>query len=138
MLTSATTAAIEFVVPGELVPWARAAGGKTTHRYIPAQQANYMTALRLICSTAMRGQPPLDGPVKLTLHACYPWPASWSQNKRNANRWRISRPDVDNIFKLVADALNAVAWRDDAQIADGGVQKFFGETPGLAVRIERL
>jgi Holliday junction resolvase RusA-like endonuclease len=138
MLTSATTAAIEFVVPGELVPWARARGGKTVPHYTPSKQANYMTALKLICSTAMKGAPPLEGPIKLTLLACYPWPRAWSQKKRDANRWRWTKPDYDNIGKIVGDALNKIAWRDDAQIADATVHKFFGETPGLAVRIERL
>ena len=32
--------------------------------------------------------------------------------------WKSSKPDADNLAKIVADALNGIAWGDDAQIAD--------------------
>ena len=34
-----------------------------------------------------------------------------------------SKPDGDNILKLVADSLNGICWRDDAIIADAGIRK---------------
>ena len=30
----------------------------------------------------------------------------------------LTKPDVDNVLKLVMDALNGTAWRDDAQVVD--------------------
>ena len=131
----------EFVVPGDCVPWARAGGGKTGHRFTPPKQAKYMAALKLICSAAMKGAKPLEGPVRIHLSAVYAWPKSVSARKRRehvGSMWRTGRPDFDNIAKLVGDALNGVAWIDDAQIASANVQKFYSDMPGLRVRIEAL
>lgn len=39
------------------------------------------------------------------------------------------KPDIDNIWKLVADALNGIAYEDDKCIVDAQVQKFYSEQP---------
>ena len=125
-------------MPGEAVPWARAGGGKTTARFTPAKQRNYMAALRTICAAAMRG-PPIDDSVGLEVHAVYQWPASWSTRKRAKNRWKVSRPDLDNCaLKLVEDSLQTVAWTDDARVCLAILLKYYDDTPQLRVSIVRL
>ena len=49
------------------------------------------------------------------------------------------KPDIDNVIKLVLDALNEVAWKDDAQVV--GViaykhERFRGENPHTDVTID--
>ncbi len=39
------------------------------------------------------------------------------------------KPDWDNIGKLVADALNGIAYEDDKCIVDAQVRKFYSEQP---------
>lgn len=39
------------------------------------------------------------------------------------------KPDWDNIGKLVADALNGIAYDDDKCIVDAQVRKFYSEQP---------
>jgi Holliday junction resolvase RusA-like endonuclease len=141
-LTEAATqcggATITFTVPGIPTPWARAAGGATRARFTPAKQRSAAGAIKHLCSLAMRGARPLEGAVSLWVLAVYPWPTSWSGKKRAANQRKTSRPDVDNIGKLLADALNGVAWIDDAQIAVVRLAKVYGDHPGLQVKIEAL
>lgn len=43
--------------------------------------------------------------------------------KRVVARRDLQRPDADNYLKLVCDALNGVAWHDDAQVERSGVTK---------------
>jgi Holliday junction resolvase RusA-like endonuclease len=86
----------------------------------------------------MKGMRPIVGPVELRVAAAYPWPKRYSRRKREANSWRISRPDYDNIAKIIGDALNGIAWIDDAQIAKATVEKFFEDEPGLTVWIGGL
>ncbi|MFX8637221.1 RusA family crossover junction endodeoxyribonuclease, partial [Acinetobacter baumannii] len=52
--------------------------------------------------------------------------------------WHTSRPDGDNVLKAVGDGLNAVLWRDDAQIAEASIRKIYSETPGLEIEVHPL
>ena len=45
------------------------------------------------------------------------------------------KPDFDNIGKVICDALNGIAYRDDAQIVDALVRKFYSDTPRVIVEI---
>lgn len=122
------------------MPWARAGGGKTGHRFTPAKQRSYAGVLKLFCQRAMNGGTPLAGPVELSVMAEWGWPKSWNSKRRNAPgaQWKTSRPDGDNISKLVKDALNTVAWADDAQVVSLHVWKRYSETPRLVVKIAPL
>lgn len=45
------------------------------------------------------------------------------------------KPDMDNVVKIVADALNEVAYHDDTQVVDCQVRKFYSEVPRIEVRL---
>lgn len=109
---------IQFEIPGLAVPWARA-GRKGGFSYTPKKQADYMAAVRIAAQAAMGGQPPLDGPVMLSITVVYPWPASMSRKKRRAKDafLKATRPDLSNHVKLIEDALNGITYRDDGQVA---------------------
>lgn len=51
---------------------------------------------------------------------------------------RNKKPDVDNAAKLVMDALNSRAYRDDVLIADLSVKRRWGSWPETVVEIEPL
>lgn len=48
------------------------------------------------------------------------------------------KPDMDNVVKLVADALNQVAYRDDTQIVDCQCRKFYSEQPRTVIIIKQI
>lgn len=128
----------EFVVPGDCVPWARAGRSANGHSFTPAKQARYMAALKLICQAAMKGTPPLDGSIEVVICAAYARPQSWSKKRKASTTWRTSKPDADNLAKIVGDSLNRVAWVDDAQIAMLVVKKYYADMPGLRVGVRRI
>ena len=43
--------------------------------------------------------------------------------KDNAPEYHITRPDSDNLAKLVKDALNKVFWKDDSLVCDLNIKK---------------
>ena len=47
----------------------------------------------------------------------------------------LKKPDMDNIVKVVADALNGLAYHDDTQICCLGATKVYSREEGLQVRI---
>lgn len=78
--------------------------------------------------------------LDLRVLAFYQIPASASKKKRAAmlagEIRPTKKPDADNILKVVADSLNNVAYRDDAQIVDTQLRKFFSDQPRVEVIIQ--
>ena len=48
------------------------------------------------------------------------------------------KPDIDNIMKVVLDALNGVAYHDDSQIVKIYAVKYFSEYPEVKVTISEI
>lgn len=92
----------------------------------------------------MRGMPPWRGPVLMTVRAVFPIPPSWAAWKREAAAdgliWHTAKPDLDNIIKLVKDALPGIAYDDDAQVVGypGEPIKLYGSDPGITVTLRFL
>ncbi len=82
---------------------------------------------------------PDDEPLDLRVMAYYTIPASASKKKQldmEERRLRpTKKPDWDNIGKVVADSLNQIAYRDDAQVVDSQVRKFYSRQPRVEVII---
>lgn len=84
-----------------------------------------------------------DGqPLDMRVTAYYSIPKSVSKRKRQAmldHKVRpMKKPDNDNIVKMVQDALNHIAYRDDVQIVDCQLRKFFSEEPRVVVTIQEV
>lgn len=79
--------------------------------------------------------------VFVDIMAIFPIPKSWSKrDRKEAARGAIfpGKPDVDNIIKVVLDALNGVAYDDDKQVIAVACQKGYqkdDEKPGLYVTV---
>lgn len=69
---------------------------------------------------------PHEGPVTCEITLFHQVPQKWWSGK-NCTR----KPDVDNVAKLVLDALNAVAYRDDSQVNDLVVSKGWADSEAL-------
>jgi Holliday junction resolvase RusA-like endonuclease len=122
----------KFTVPGDPVAWARAR--RNGNRYFtPAKQGSAAETIGWLCREAMGNAKPLEGPVELTVVASYPRPKSTPKD----TFWKCSRPDVDNICKLVADALNGIAFLDDGQVSALHALKQWGE-PEVRIFVREL
>lgn len=62
-----------------------------------------------------------DGEVKVCIFVQRP--ITKSSPKRMVGHPDLKKPDGDNIEKVFCDALNGIAWKDDAQITDCEVHK---------------
>lgn len=72
---------------------------------------------------------PADCYVSVSVSAFFPIPKSYSKKKREDCLERILRPDkkpdMDNILKVVLDALNKVAYEDDKQVVELIGRKYY-------------
>ena len=79
-------------------------------------------------------------PLRMEIMAEYLIPATASKIKRAAMlRGEIrpmKKPDWDNVGKVVSDALNKLAYRDDTQIVDCTVRKFYSDRPKITVSLD--
>lgn len=128
---------IEFTVPGEAVPFARA-GALGKRRFTPKKQADHMGVVKLFAHRAMNGAPPLTTAVSMRVEASYLHPDSWSNKKKAATKWKASKPDADNIGKLIKDAISTIVFVDDALVAKLIVTKFYGPTAFVRVEVVEL
>ena len=49
-----------------------------------------------------------------------------------------AKPDIDNVIKAVLDALNGIAYKDDARVVELEARKVYGNEPGVAVEIHAV
>lgn len=130
---------VEFIIPGNPVPFARA-GSHGKRRFTPPKQANFMTSVKHFAALAMKGAALFDGPVELCVEAKYLWPKSMTAKKRAlpGAEWKQSVPDWDNLGKLISDSLNGVVWTDDARVVSGHIWKRYGDRLETRVRVRLL
>lgn len=84
--------------------------------------------------------PIMTGTVALTIEAVFRVPVSWPRALRVAalagEVEYTGKPDRDNIEKLVMDALDGVAWVDDAQVNRGDLVRRYGEPERIEITVE--
>ena len=128
---------IEFFVPLKKVP-------TTTHQM---KQVNFKNktiyeppALKAARAMLMAhvGQfqiaDPLTGPLRLTVKWLFP-----ITGKHLDGEYKATRPDTDNLNKLLKDVLTDLHfWEDDAQVASEIIEKFWAQRTGIYIRIEKL
>lgn len=107
----------------------------------PQQTKSYEDLIRWSYKAA-GGQYMGESLMKVEIQAFYPIPKSFSKKKRNdAIFERIrptTKPDCDNIIKVVLDALNGVAYYDDKQVVSVSCEKYYGETGYLRISIQEI
>lgn len=75
----------------------------------------------------------IEGPVLLEVEARFPLPA----RGKTVETPFVGRPDLDNLVKL-ADALNGVVWKDDAQVVEIRARKLYHAEPALLLRVTEV
>lgn len=77
--------------------------------------------------------------IDLRIMAYFTIPASASKKKQkqmeDGEIRPAKKPDMDNIIKVVADSLNQIAYRDDAQIVDCQLRKYYSRQPRVEITI---
>lgn len=88
---------------------------------------------------------PLTGPLRLDLCFVFPRPNSHFGTGSNSNKLKpsapehhISKPDRDNLDKIIMDSMTGIFWKDDCQVCQGFIKKVWGEKPMTIVHLYLL
>ena len=105
--------------------------------YTPKKTKDYEREIATAYLTQCSGM--FSGAVQVEIHAYYEIPKSASRKRvldMVSDRERpTKKPDGDNIAKAVCDALNGIASKDDSQVVDLTVRKYYSKFPHVQVFI---
>ena len=131
---------LEFTVNGNPVGKARPRFDSRSNRtYTPQETKDYEELVKWSYK-ARHGGKMLTGEIRAAITAFYQIPESWSKKKKEqASRDEIKptvKPDCDNIVKAILDAINGVAYKDDAAVTDLEFRKrYTANNPRVEVKI---
>lgn len=114
---------------------------KTQRMYTPATTTSYEDFIKLVYRQNYGAEMfPKGVPLDIRIRAYCPIPKSDTLTVRAKKMTGAIRPTVkpdwDNIGKIVADALNKIAYYDDAQIVDSQTRKFYSDRPRVEILIQ--
>ena len=133
---------IRFIIPGSPMGKGRVRFTKGGFCFTPETTMNYENLVKVTCiEKCEQRQPNYAGQVAVDITAFYPIPSSYTKKKQEQIRdgaRPVKKPDLDNIAKIVLDALNHVAWQDDKQVVCMVLTKKYAEVPCVSVGIHYL
>lgn len=113
----------------------------TGTQYTPERTINYESRLALVAQEAMKGRPLLLGPIAIDLRIYMPIPVSrpkrWKAEALSGAQRPLTKPDWDNVAKIL-DGVNLVVWRDDAEVVEAHVYKYYSDRPRLTLKAWQL
>jgi len=128
-----------LTIPGEPTAKGRPRHGKG-FTYTPQKTVNYENLVKILFVEKYGQAELMTGELKVEILAYFGIPKSTSKKKALDMRLGIIRPtkkpDTDNIAKIVLDALNNIAYKDDSQVVELTVIKYYAETPSVEITIE--
>ena len=107
--------------------------GARPYFYDPPQVSEARQKLTALLAGSAPEQP-MTGPVRLVVKWCFPV----GKGHKNG-QYRSTRPDTDNLQKLLKDCMTAARWwKDDAQVASEVAEKFWADIPGIYIKAEEI
>lgn len=116
--------------------------GNFVRQYDPssADKGNFLSVIQ-----NKAPEKPFDCPLRLEVNFYFTRPKSHYKSGKNSHLlkdiipyWHLSKPDSDNCYKLVSDAMNKVFWRDDSLLCDVIIKKRYDEQPRIEITITPL
>lgn len=116
--------------------------GRFTKVYTPKETISYENLVIAMFQQTYPNAKPLEGEVRGFIRAFYPIPLSTSKKRKQAMLEGVIRPqvkpDLDNIEKIIYDALNGIAYTDDSHITEMTISKHYSNNPRVEIKIEEV
>lgn len=131
---------VVFEVPGEPRGKGRPRFSKTGHTYTDSETRAYESKIVAYYRKQLGAfRWPDSAFISVEITAYYPIPKSATKAATAAMRAGQTlpsrKPDIDNVMKVVLDALNGVAYKDDSRVVRVEAQKVYSDMPRLKIRM---
>lgn len=134
---------LKIIIDGE--PQGKARPRMNTHTkrtYTPAKTRAYEEHIKMCYILQGQGKNYGESALRVALYMYYKIPKSDSkatkQNKLNNKIRPTKKPDCDNVAKVILDALNGVAYKDDSQVVELECNKYYSEDPRVEILINEV
>ena len=113
--------------------------GGYIHHYKKKNVAQAEAILRDALLPYVPKEPITDKPIALKVLWEFPYPKSAKKHKKGYCRHKITRPDTDNLNKMLKDVMTDMGfWKDDALISMEWIWKVLSDEPGIWISIEEM
>lgn len=128
---------MKITIEGQPYSQKRHRTAKSGHRYDPSSKDKKAIQKALL---PIKPTKPLTGLFAVTIRAYFETPKSWSDKKREEHEewFRPKTPDVDNIEKILFDAMNKYILADDKMIVYTSVSKHYSMNPRTEIEIHEI
>ncbi|ENY8941384.1 RusA family crossover junction endodeoxyribonuclease [Clostridioides difficile] len=132
---------VNFTIDGEPIGKERPRMNSITKRtYTPNKTKDYENLIKWLYQSKVKYH--FTGYIKMTLRCYYSIAKSNSKKVKEQKRNNVLRPskkpDIDNVVKIVADALNEIAYKDDTQIVEVIASKYYSDRPRVEIELEEI
>lgn len=131
----------EFEVMGKIIGKGRPRlNSYTGIVYTPTKTKDYETLIEQYFLLKYPRFKAIEGRAKVSIISFFAIPKSTKkqdvEQMLNNNISPTKKPDIDNIVKIVLDAMNKFAFKDDTQITKLEVEKKYGTEEKIYIKIE--
>lgn len=131
----------EFEVPGKITGKGRPrVNSYTGIVYTPTRTKDYECLIEQYFLLKYPKFKEIVGRIKVSIIAYFQIPKSTKkcdiENMLNNSISPTKKPDIDNIVKVILDAMNKFAFKDDTQITKLEVEKKYGIEEKIYIKIE--
>ena len=131
----------EFEVLGDIIGKERPRVNTYTLRvYTPNKTKDYETLIQQYFKIKYPSSQVLEGRIEINITAYFKIPNNTSKKREEQmienNLSPTKKPDVDNIAKVVLDALNKVVFKDDNQVSKIFVEKKYDTEERLHIEVK--
>ena len=116
--------------------------GNFVSTYKPEKTVNYENLVQFSYLEQYKDFEPMEGYLKIEIVCLMPIVKSTSKKNRQLMLDRKilpdKKPDADNMMKSITDSLNGIAYKDDSQIVEAHIYKYYAEQPQAGVMMSNI
>ena len=116
---------------GERILWV--SDGKAAKPIIQHYEKATVKHARDVYKDALRPyapESPIEGPIEIKI--------IWRYKAKKAE-WKVTRPDLDNMEKLLLDAMTEMGfWKDDSQVCMKATAKTWSKDSGIDIEVREI
>lgn len=110
--------------------------------YTPEKTVNYENLVKYSYIDKYKDSEVLESALSIEIKFYFQIPKSTSKKNRElmliGELLPTKKPDIDNCIKIITDALNTIAYKDDNQIVVVHAYKYYTDEPRAKVTIKEL